>query len=121
MQNIFNRLGMDATAFLEYGTVRELKLDEKYKNLALGYEFDVTVAKPVINEVKRYLPMQVPGPAGAMISNISDLLFWNNALYAGHVIPKNLLDLMLGSTISTGAVDGSYAYGIECKNSAISW
>lgn len=117
-QNIFQPLGLHNTAFPESGTVKDLKLESKYRNLARGYEFNVAMADPDIYEVKRYLPMQVPGPAGSMISNVPDLLTWNNALFSGKVMPSFLLDLMLDSVISTGAEDGFYAYGLEGKTSA---
>lgn len=117
-QNIFNPLAMHGSSFPEYDTVKELKLEAKYKNLSAGYEFDVTVVNPEITEVKKYLPMQVPGPAGAMISTAPDLLSWNNALFCGKVISNLLLNVMLNSTISTGTENSFYAYGLEGKISA---
>ncbi len=117
-RHVFQPLNLRDTAFPENGTVKELKREARYGKLAYGYEFNVAEENPEPYEIKRYLPMQVPGPAGAMISNAPDLLAWNNALFGGKVMPSFLLDIMLSSAISLGVEGSSYAYGIEIRETA---
>jgi CubicO group peptidase (beta-lactamase class C family) len=112
--NLFNPLQMTSTFLPVEGEVSMFKkIDSHYSRLARGYEFDITVSEPLINEVKKYVPLEIAWAAGGMISNAPDLLRWNNALYAYNIIPKFLLDLMLNSYISIGNAGEFYAYGIE--------
>ncbi len=115
---IFTPLNMTSTSLPSQGLAYELKLkNPQYRNLACGYEYDVTVEYPRIDEIKKYAPFSLTGAAGGMISSALDLLTWNNTLYTGKVIPLSLLNMMLSTTISTGAEDNFYAYGIECTTS----
>ncbi len=116
--NIFAKIGMSNTTYPESGTVKELFKEHKYSNLALGYEFNVASDSPQIYEINKYLPMEVPGPAGAMIANARDLLKWNNALFTGKILSPGLLNLMLDSSIASDMECGSYSYGLESIDSA---
>jgi CubicO group peptidase (beta-lactamase class C family) len=61
--------------------------------------------------------MEVPGAAGSLISTTEDLLKWSNALYAGKIIPKFLLELVLKPYLVTERADAYYGYGIEVMKS----
>src|SRR5262249_37291109 len=62
-------------------------------------------------------PMEVPGAAGSLISTVEDLLKWNNALYAGKIIPKFFLELVLKPYLVTERAEAYYGYGIEVMKS----
>lgn len=112
-KTIFNPLNMISTFLVTKGTVKDLKKMNQFKALARGYEIDITSEEPVIKEVEKYWPMQIPGAAGSMVSTASDILLWNSALYAGKVLPSFLLNLLLSPHIKMN--DGTnefYGYGI---------
>ena len=112
-QTFFKPLNMFSTFLATKGTVHDLKKMTQFKELARGYEVDVTNERPVIHEVNKYCHMQIPGAAGSMVSSAPDLLVWNAALYAGKLLPNFLLNLMLKSHIKVNdAKDEFYGYGI---------
>jgi CubicO group peptidase (beta-lactamase class C family) len=113
-KTFFKPLNMLATFLATKGTVHDMKKIDLFKNLARGYEVDMTSEEPAISEVEKYCHMQIPGGAGSMVSTAPDLLLWNSALYAGKVVPSFLLNLMLEPHIQmSDSMDESYGYGIE--------
>lgn len=115
MQKVFfDPLGMKSTYFTTHGTVDSLiKSDPKFSKLARGYSFDIASKDTRLKEITDYILMQIPGAAGSLISTAEDLLIWNNALYGGQVIHKDLLNLMLEPYIITETENHYYGYGIE--------
>lgn len=112
----FEPLAMHSTYLPIQGTTPELKHDVKFKQLAKGYTFDIAAIHPEIKEIANYTSMEIAGAAGGMISNVSDLLKWNNALYSGKIIPSFLIELMLQPYIQSEKENEYYGYGIEIKN-----
>ena len=45
----------------------------------------------MVMKIPPYLSMTIPGAAGAIISNVDDLLTWNTALFAGEVVSHGVL------------------------------
>ncbi|VVC75356.1 Penicillin-binding protein 4* [Aquicella siphonis] len=113
----FNPLEMHSTHLPVGGTVNDLKQhDSRFSNLARGYTYNITVPHAKLTEVDHYTAMQIPGSAGGLVSTVSDLLIWNNALYGGKILPSFLVNMMLQSYIQTEKQNEYYGYGIEIKN-----
>lgn len=116
--SFFKPLEMQSTFLPIQGTVDDLiRSDARFVNLARGYQYEMEKQNASLKEVNRYESMQVPGAAGSLISTTEDLLKWNNALYAGKIIPKSLLELFLKPYLVTERVDAYYGYGIEIMKS----
>src|SRR6185312_5595307 len=95
-KSFFEPFEMRSTFLPTQGTVDDLIYsDARFSNLARGYQYEITKQNATLEEVKRYELMEVPGAAGSLISTTDDLLKWNNALYAGKIIPTFLLEFML--------------------------
>jgi CubicO group peptidase (beta-lactamase class C family) len=110
---------MNSTHFPMQGTVDDLiKTDSRFKKLARGYQYDIAKKVADLSEISHYEPMNVPGAGGSLISTAEDLLKWNNALYAGEIVPKSLLELILKPYLVTELGDSYYGYGIEIMKSA---
>lgn len=119
-KTFFKPLGMRSTFLPTQGTVDDLiRSDVRFANLARGYQYEIAKQDASLEEVKRYESMEVPGAAGSLISTTCDLLNWNNALYAGKIIPKFLLELILKPYLVTERVDAYYGYGIEIMKSDV--
>ncbi len=113
----FDPLEMHSTFLPISGTVNDLKQsDSRFANLARGYTYEITVPHAKLTEVDHYTSMQIPGAAGGLISTVSDLLKWNNALYDGKILPLFLVKLMLQPHIQAEKTNEYYGYGIEIKN-----
>ena len=113
----FEPLGMQATYLPTQDTVPTLKEKEsKFQKLAHGYTFDMAAIHPEIKEVTHYAAMEIAGAAGGMISTVGDLLKWNQAFYAGKILPAFLVDLMLQPYIQSEKENEYYGYGIEIKS-----
>ncbi len=113
-KNFFEPLTMQSTFFPMRDTVDELiRTDYRFKNLARGYQYEVTTHNANLAEIKQYERMDVPGAGGSLITTAEDLLKWNNALYSRKIIPEFLLELMLHPYLVTEREDAYYGYGIE--------
>lgn len=113
----FNPLEMHSTFLPVSGTVNDLKQhDSRFANLARGYTYNITMPHAKLTEVDHYTAMQIPGAAGGLISTVSDLLRWNNALYDGKILPLFLVKMMLQPYIQSEKPNEYYGYGIEIKN-----
>lgn len=119
LENVFFKpLNMLSTFLPMQGTVDDLiQLDARFENLARGYQYEIAKNDANLEEITRYEPMNVPGAAGSLISTTEDLLKWNNALYAGNIIPKFLLELVLKPYLVTERAEAYYGYGIEIMKS----
>lgn len=116
----FKPLEMRSTFFPTQGTVNDLiQSDSRFVNLARGYQYEMAKNDASLKEVNRYESMDVPGAAGSLISTTEDLSKWNNALYAGKLIPHFLLELMLTPYLPTERADVYYGYGIEIIKSEV--
>lgn len=119
-KTFFEPLGMRSTFLPTHGTVDDLiRSDARFANLARGYQYEITKQAASLEEVNRYESMEIPGGAGSLISTANDLLKWNIALYAGKILPKFLLDLILKPYLVTERVDSYYGYGIEIMKSEV--
>lgn len=119
LENIFFKpLGMRSTFLPMQGTVDDLiQSDARFEYLARGYQYEAAREDASLEEIKRYISMDVPGAAGSLTSTAEDLLKWNNALYAGKIISKFLLELVLKPYLVTERADAYYGYGIEIMKS----
>lgn len=116
-KTFFNPLEMVSTFLPVSGTVNDLKIhDARCTNLARGYTYNITVPRAKLTEIDHYTAMQIPGAAGGLISTVSDLLRWNNALYEGKIIPLFLVKMMMQPYIQSEKPNEYYGYGIEIKN-----
>lgn len=116
----FTPLEMWSTFFPTQGNVDDLiRSDVRFKNLARGYQYEIAKLDAHLEEINRYEEMQVPGAAGSLISTAEDLLRWNNALYAGKIIPPFLLELFVKPYLVTERMDAHYGYGIEIMKSDV--
>lgn len=79
-QNIFNTLGMHNTSIGNYDSI--------LPNSAFGYE-DAGYGK---FKPASYLSWSWPYAAGAIVSNVDDLLKWDNALYTDKIIKSEWLE-----------------------------
>ena len=119
-KTFFEPLGMQSTFLPTQGTVDDLiRSDTRFANLARGYQYEIAKQDASLEEINRYESMEVPGAAGSLISTAEDLLKWNNALYAGKIIPKFLLELILNPYLVTERIDAYYGYGIEIMKSDV--
>jgi len=119
-KTFFEPLAMHSTFLPIQGTVDDLiRSDARFANLARGYQYEAVEQDASLEEVKRYETMEVPGAAGSLISTADDLLKWNNALYAGKIIPEFLLELILKPYLLTERADSYYGYGIEIMKSGV--
>ncbi|KAA3437630.1 serine hydrolase domain-containing protein [Rufibacter hautae] len=75
---------------------------------ALGYEYE---EGKLINA--RYVSMQVAGGAGALCSNLSDLLRWTYLLHSGQVVSPASLRQMISPTRLAGGDSVGYGFGLE--------
>ncbi|HSX21040.1 MAG TPA: serine hydrolase domain-containing protein [Gammaproteobacteria bacterium] len=116
-EKFFEPLGMKSTS-LDYGTVNDLKQNlAKYKNLARGYEFEITRPDAPISEIKKYEHLHIASGAGGMVSTAPDLILWNDALYNARVLPDFLVEMMLTPHIEGGNSSfHAYGYGIGVMN-----
>lgn len=113
----FEPLEMHSTFLPNGGTVNDLKhTDSRFTHLARGYTYNITMPHATLTEVNNYTAMQIPGAAGGLVSTVSDLLKWNNALYSGKILPLYLVKMMLHPHIQAEKQNEYYGYGIEIKN-----
>lgn len=97
--HMFEPLGMSNSS---YGHTREI-----VKNRVSGYEEE---ASGFVNA--NFLSMSVPHAAGALISNVDDMLKWQNALTNNTLIKSTSLEKAIkGSTLNDGK-HIEYGYGL---------
>lgn len=98
-KNIFTPLGMKHSYYDTPETI--------IPNRAQGYAFR---NEGVVNAP--YLSMTQPYAAGSILSNVDDMLIWNNALMSGKVISKTSLEkALIPATLNNGK-NTNYAYGL---------
>ncbi len=102
--NIFSKLSMNNS-----GYDNDIQL---IKDRARGYTFDKE-SKKILN--CDYIDMSVPYAAGGLYSTVEDLFLWNNLLFKGEIIPKNVLDNLIKSHVNTGN-EIMYGYGVCINN-----
>jgi CubicO group peptidase (beta-lactamase class C family) len=117
---LFKPAGMESTYLPLAGTQKSLRQQDDFKNLALGFEYDLLPLKISFSEASEKINFEELNVAGGIISTIKDCIKWNNALYSGKIIPKSLVDLMLiqhTPTIPLPTYHGLdkiwYGYGME--------
>lgn len=113
-QSFFEPLGMNSTFLATSNTAMRIKKDDaRARRLARGYNFDAYAEHPILTEPKHYAPMELPLGSGGLVSTAPDLLKWNNALYAGKVIPEALVKLMVTPYVAMDKENKKfYGYGI---------
>ncbi len=97
-ERIFTPLGMDNTYYGDFITIIPNRVTG-YSRGAEGYENS------------EYLSMTIPGAAGAIISNVDDLLTWNSALFGGEVVSQESLAEMTTSFILNNGESAGYGFG----------
>jgi len=119
-QVLFEPAGMQNTYFPMTGTPKDLKQQDNFKNLALGFEYNLLSSEIVFNAADEKISFDELNAAGGIVSTVKDCIKWNNALYNGKIIPKYLVDLMLIQHIPAipfptyyGLDQVWYGYGIE--------
>lgn len=120
---LFDPAGMKNTYFPLKGTPKHLKLQEDFKKLALGFEYDLVPLEVTFHTAEEKITFEELGVAGGMVSTIKDCIRWNNSLYHGKVIPMFLVELMLIKYISSEPFPIYYdlnkvwyGYGIDVYN-----
>jgi len=77
------------------------------KNHAQGYRYSASGYEPA-----RFVNMSVPFSAGALYSTVLDVYKWDQAVDAGKLIPKNLMDEMLTGHVAMDGPGGpKYGFG----------
>ena len=102
-ERIFTPLGMDNTY---HGDFKKL-----IPNRVTGYEMG-----PEGYENSAYLSMTIPGAAGAIISNVDDMLKWNTALFAGEVVSQESLDEMTTPFVLNNGELSNYGFGLAVQS-----
>lgn len=104
-KNIFEPLGMDNSY---YGSQRKI-----IKNRAYGYQKD---GDSFVNA--EFLSLTNPGAAGSIMSNVDDLLTWNNAVHAGKLVSMESLDkAFTNHTLNNGkTIDYGYGWSLSKVN-----
>ncbi|MDG2089971.1 MAG: serine hydrolase [Gammaproteobacteria bacterium] len=62
-----------------------------------------------------YLSMTIPGAAGALISNVDDLLTWNTALFGGEVVSQESLAEMVTAFVLNNGESADYGFGFDVQ------
>lgn len=96
-KNIFEKLGMQSS---HYGSMSKI-----IKNRASGYQDRDSYVNA------DYLSLTLPYAAGSIMSNVDDLLIWQNAIRDNKIITKTSLEKAIhGSTLNDGS-HITYGYG----------
>ncbi len=114
----FLPLEMKDTVLPTHGTTPSLKKSKLFSHLARGYTYEISNPSGPYKELKHYWPHNIDVGDGGIISTAPDLIKWNNALHKGHVLPFDVLELMLTpyNPIPTEP-NAFYGYGIVCRKS----
>jgi CubicO group peptidase (beta-lactamase class C family) len=109
--HFFKPLEMHNTFMPETGTCRTMKASGDYPNLARGY---TCFENSLPTETKTYGRNALLCGAGGLISNVTDLLKWNENLYGNKVFPGEVTELMLSEHVQIDSEDAPsyYCYGI---------
>lgn len=99
---IFTPLGMDNTYHGDFKRI--------IPNRVVGYEMGAAGY-----ENSAYLSMTIPGAAGAIISNVDDLLTWNRALFGGEVVSQESLGEMTTSFVLNNGESSDYGFGFDVQ------
>ena len=117
---LFDPAGMTNTYFPLKATPKHLKLQKNFKNLALGFEYDLLPREVAFHTAEEKITFEELSVAGGIVSTVKDCIKWNNALYHGKIIPMFLVELMLIKYISSAPFPTYYAldrvwygYGID--------
>ena len=120
---LFDPAGMKNTQFPLTGTPKDLKLQQDFKKLALGFEYDLVPLEVTFQTAEEKITFDELSVAGGIVSTVEDCIRWNNALYHGKIIPMFLVELMLLKYISSepfpiyyGLDRVWYGYGIDVYN-----
>jgi D-alanyl-D-alanine carboxypeptidase len=97
-EHIFQPLGMSAT---RYGNLRPI-----IARRAAGYTLD---DGELVNDDP--LSMTAPGAAGALVSNVLDLIKWHQALEAGQLLSAKSYEAMYQATKLADGTTQPYGYG----------
>ncbi len=118
LKTFFIPLNMVNTALPTQGTTLSLKKLKSFFHLARGYTYDLTHPLGPYTELKHYWPHPIDAGDGGIISTAPDLIKWSNALHKGHILPFDVLKLMLTPyNLIPGELNASYGYGIVCRKS----
>lgn len=99
-ERIFTPLGMDNTYHGDFKRI--------IPNRVIGYAMG-----PDGYENSSYLSMSIPGAAGAIISNVDDLLTWNTALFEGEVVSLESLEEMTTPFVLNNGELSNYGFGLS--------
>ena len=102
-ERIFTPLGLDNTYHGDFKRI--------IPNRVIGYAMG-----PDGYENSSYLSMTIPGAAGAIISNVDDLLTWNTALFAGEVVSQESLEAMTSPFVLNNGDLSNYGFGLAVQS-----
>ena len=110
-KNLFDPLELTSTASPKNGKWEELKFIPKLFRLAPPMTFDLKGNQNHLYLVNRVEDISTANGAGSIISSVSDLLKWNQALHVDKkILPKELYHLFINPILD------DYAYGIGLEN-----
>ncbi|MBY0500980.1 MAG: beta-lactamase family protein [Alphaproteobacteria bacterium] len=120
MKTFFKPLEMRDTALPISGTTPILKKLKTFFHLARGYTYGIIDPAGPFKELKHYWSHSIDAGDGGIISTAPDLIKWNNALHKGHVLPFDILELMLAPyNLIPTEPNSFYGYGIVCRKSNV--
>ena len=102
-ERIFTPLSMDNSYHGDFKTI--------IPNRVTGYERGADGL-----ENSDYLSMTIPGAAGAIISNVDDLLTWNTALFGGEIVSLESLEEMTTSFVLNNGESAVYGFGFDVQS-----
>lgn len=76
-----------------------------------GYSVDDGVISPMMT-----LSMTQPHAAGALVSNVDDLLIWNRALHEGRILSNPIYIQMITPTGAAAEPQNSYGFGVGTRD-----
>lgn len=98
-RTFFDPLGMRHTG---YGADPRIIAKEVH-----GYSFENGELRP-----SAPISMTQPHAAGAIVSNVDDLLIWSRALHEGRILPEELYQQMITPTGAAAREDVQYGFGV---------
>jgi len=122
-ETLFFSAGMQDTYLPNSGTPNQIRSNNQFNKLALGFEYNLIPDTAKITSAADKIDFSELDVAGGIVSTMMDLVKWNRALYSGKILSAYLFNLLTTGYItkeSSPLYDGlnqlKYGYGIDVYN-----